>query len=83
MGKSVRFGPFRFDAGRGLLYKNDRPVALGSKSAALLRALLEARGDVVSKSDLMDAAWPCLYVEESNLTVQMTAPYALPSLRIT
>jgi len=38
---------------------------------ALLRALVEARVHVVTKSALMDAAWPNVSVEESNLTVQI------------
>jgi tetratricopeptide (TPR) repeat protein len=38
---------------------------------ALLRALVEARGQVLTKSALMDAAWPNVSVEESNLTVQI------------
>jgi DNA-binding winged helix-turn-helix (wHTH) protein/tetratricopeptide (TPR) repeat protein len=71
--KLIRFGAFRFDADRGLLYRDGRPLALGGKAAILLRMLLEARGDVVLKSDLMDAAWPCPTAEISNLTVQITA----------
>ena len=39
----------------------------------MLFRLLEARGGIVAKSDLMEAAWPCLYAEESNLTVQIAA----------
>jgi TolB-like protein/tetratricopeptide (TPR) repeat protein len=34
---------------------------------------VEARGQVVAKSALMDAAWPNTSVEESNLTVQIAA----------
>jgi DNA-binding winged helix-turn-helix (wHTH) protein len=71
--KSFRFGPFRFEADRGILYKNGRPLRLGSKAAILLFKLLEARGAVVAKADLMEAAWPCLYAEESNLSVQIAA----------
>jgi DNA-binding winged helix-turn-helix (wHTH) protein len=39
----------------------------------LLCALLQAPGQVLSKSALMEAAWPGLVVEESNLTVQIAA----------
>jgi TolB-like protein len=38
---------------------------------ALLAALLAAGGRAVDKSELMDAAWPGLAVEESNLSVQI------------
>ena len=49
------------------------PIAIGGRALALLRALVEARGQVVAKSALMDAAWPNTSVEESNLTVQIAA----------
>ena len=67
------FGPFVLDAGSSALFEHGLPVAIGSKSLALLQALVEARGQVVSKADLMDAAWPDTNVEESNLTVQIAA----------
>lgn len=67
------FGPFVLDTGRDGLFERGLPVPLGSKPLALLRALAEARGQVVAKATLMDAAWPNLFVEESNLTVQIAA----------
>jgi TolB-like protein len=67
------FGPFLFDARRGTLVERGLPVAIGSKALALLRALVEARGQVVAKSALMDAAWPDTSVAESSLTVQIAA----------
>ena len=67
------FGPFLLDAHRGALFEHGIPVAIGGKPLALLRALLEARGQVVAKGALMDAAWPNSSVEESNLSVQIAA----------
>lgn len=67
------FGPFVLDAGSGALFEQGLPVAMGSKSLALLQALVEAHGQVVPKAALMDAAWPNTNVEESNLTVQIAA----------
>jgi TolB-like protein len=69
----VTFGSFAFDCGRGTLLRRGSPVAVGSRGQALLKALLEANGEVVTKSTLMDAAWPGTNVEESNLTVQIAA----------
>ena len=40
---------------------------------ALLEALLNAEGKVVTKAELMDRAWPGTIVEEGNLTVQIAA----------
>jgi TolB-like protein len=67
------FGPFELDTSRGVLFEHGQPVSMGARALALLQALLEARGQVVTKSALMDAAWPKTIVEESNLTVQIAA----------
>ncbi|WP_232077483.1 winged helix-turn-helix domain-containing protein [Variovorax sp. PBL-E5] len=53
--------------------RGNRPTALGPRAAALLQRLLEQAGQPVSKEALIDAAWPGLVVEESNLTVQIAA----------
>jgi TolB-like protein len=71
--KRFTFGPFLLDVSRGTLVERGLPVAIGSKALALLRALVEARGQVVTKSALMDAAWPDTSVAESSLTVQIAA----------
>ena len=67
------FGPYLLDTSRGILIEHGQPVSMGSKALALLRALVEARGQVVAKSALMDAAWPDTSVAESSLTVQIAA----------
>ena len=67
------FGPFVFDAGRGSLSSDGVPIAVGQKQLAVLNALLKAGGQIVTKSELMDAAWPGTVVEESNLSVQIAA----------
>jgi DNA-binding winged helix-turn-helix (wHTH) protein/Tfp pilus assembly protein PilF len=71
MGERFTFGRFRLDAGRQTLLEDGVPVAIGSRALLLLRALVEARGEVVTKAELMEAAWPGAVVEESNLTVQI------------
>ena len=67
-----KFGNFSFDAERGLLLKHGSPVVLSQRALSLLGALLAAGGKSVSKTELMDAAWPSEAVEESNLTVQIS-----------
>ena len=69
----LAFGHFEFIAENGCLFRDNRPVAIGARGASLLAALLSAQGGVVSKSALMDAVWPGLVVEESNLSVQIAA----------
>ena len=70
-GRQFAFGSFVLDTSRGLLLEAGVPVAIGNRGLALLQALVTAAGRVVTKSDLMDAAWPNTNVEESNLTVQI------------
>jgi TolB-like protein/cytochrome c-type biogenesis protein CcmH/NrfG len=71
--QNYEFGPFVFDGTRMILQKNGAVKAIGLRGAALLRRLLVADGQAVSKGDLMDAAWNAEFVEESNLTVQIAA----------
>ena len=68
-----KFGPFRLDTGAELLFRGAEPMALGQRAVALLRVLVERAGAPVSKDALIEAAWPGLAVEESNLTVQIAA----------
>ncbi len=64
------FGPFNLgDSG---LARDDKPVPLGVRGLALLRALAEVDGPV-GKAALLEAGWPGLAVEEGNLTVQVAA----------
>ena len=67
------FGPFRLDAAAEILFRGAEPVALGHRAVALLRVLVEQAGKPVSKETLIQAAWPGLAVEDSNLTVQIAA----------
>jgi DNA-binding winged helix-turn-helix (wHTH) protein len=66
-------GPFRLDTRDNLLFRGSEPLALGRRALALLRALVERPGALVSKDALIEAAWPGQTVEESNLTVQIAA----------
>src|SRR5260221_14493728 len=67
------FGPFRLDADARILFRKTEPTGLGQRAVALLCALIERAGVPVSKDALVEAAWPGLAVEDSNLTVQIAA----------
>ncbi len=69
----LAFGPFTLDPGRATLSRHGRPVSVGHKGLLLLQALLRTPGQTVDKASLMDAVWPGLAVEESNLSVQIAA----------
>jgi len=69
----VSFGPFCLFPTQFLLLEGDKPVPLGSRALEILIALLERRGELVSKQDLTARVWPKLFVDASNLTVHMSA----------
>jgi TolB-like protein len=72
-GEEVRFGRFRFDLGRRELWCDGAPVRLGSRALDVLSALAAAKGNVVTKDELLARVWPGLVVEENNLQVQVSA----------
>lgn len=73
MAKRFAFGAFLLDTARGTLTCEGAAVAVGQRGLRILQALLEAGGEPVSKAELMRSAWPGLVVEDSNLSVQVTA----------
>lgn len=70
-GHPLTFGHFVLDPGRRVLLRDGEPLSVGHRGVALLERLLRRPGEVLTKAELMDAAWPGMAVEESNLSVQM------------
>jgi hypothetical protein len=68
---TYELGPFRLDTQSRMLLRGSEPVLLGRRAVALLRALVERPGALVSKDALIEAAWPGPAVEDSNLLVQI------------
>ena len=71
--QSFRFHDFELDVARRLLLKNGSPVTLKARAFDLLLALVESRGQVLSKDDLLAKVWPGQFVEEGNLKVHISA----------
>jgi DNA-binding winged helix-turn-helix (wHTH) protein/Tol biopolymer transport system component len=67
------FGEFELDADRRLLLRAGDVVPLKAKAFDLLKTLLENRGEILSKNDLLDKVWENQFVEENNLTVHVAA----------
>ena len=67
-----RFGSYKLDIGRRLLFSGEDVVALPPKAFDILSHLVKNGGEIVSKQDLMSAIWDDSFVEENNLTVNMT-----------
>jgi len=71
--EEINFGPFRLDLRRPELRRDDQPVRIYRRPLAILCALAEAKGEIVSKAELMARLWPGRVVEESNLHVHVSA----------
>ena len=61
------FGPFHYDAEQRLLFRQDEVVPLVPKAIDTLHVLLDRRGRVVEKADLMKLVWPDTTVEDVGL----------------
>ena len=66
--RAVSFGAFRFDRTNRILLKEGIEVSLPPRALAILDDLLERKGEVVSKQELMDRVWHGSYVSETSLT---------------
>jgi DNA-binding winged helix-turn-helix (wHTH) protein/TolB-like protein/Tfp pilus assembly protein PilF len=62
------FGEFKIDALERLLLRRGQPVPLTQKVFDLLLLLVQNSGHVVEKDRLMREIWPDAFVEEGNLT---------------
>jgi Tol biopolymer transport system component/DNA-binding winged helix-turn-helix (wHTH) protein len=67
------FGSFRLDAAKRLLTRDGESVTLAPKTFDLLLLLAESEGRALTKAELMQALWPDTFVEEANLSFQMSA----------
>jgi DNA-binding winged helix-turn-helix (wHTH) protein/TolB-like protein len=61
------FGPFRYDPVQRLLFRDGTLVSLVPKAIDTLHVLLENRGRIVDKAELMRLVWPDTTVEEVGL----------------
>ena len=69
----ICFGRWRLSPASRRLLADGTPVALGGRAFDLLLALVEARGDIVTKEALMRRVWPGTIIEDNNLQVQIAA----------
>lgn len=68
--RSIRyqFGRFHLDASERVLLREGEPVPVTPKVLDILLTLVEKPNQVVEKDDLMKRVWPNTFVEEGNLT---------------
>lgn len=67
------FGPFRLIPSERQLLRDNETVPLTPKSFDLLVVLVENSGHLVEKDELLKRIWPNSFVEEANLSVNMSA----------
>ena len=71
--ESINFGRFRLELGRRELLREGEPMRLHGRALDILCALGAAKGEVVSKDELMARLWPGRIVEEGNIHVHVSA----------
>src|SRR4051794_7139531 len=67
------FDNFQLDVANRQLSRDGEPVPLPAKAFDMLVALIESGERLVGKDELFSRVWPDQIVEESNLTVQVSA----------
>ncbi|HEX6863008.1 MAG TPA: tetratricopeptide repeat protein, partial [Thermoanaerobaculia bacterium] len=67
------FDDFRVDPVRRRLTRDGVLVPLTPKAFSILLVLLEKRGDVVEKEELIQKVWPDTFVTEANLTQNVSS----------
>src|SRR5579864_3549453 len=67
-----QFHPFLLDTVQHVLLREGRPVALTPKTYDTLLLLVQNGGRMLPKEELMASLWPDSFVEESNLTQQVS-----------
>jgi DNA-binding winged helix-turn-helix (wHTH) protein len=70
---TARFGRFLLDSHRRELLADGVLVPIGSRAFDVLIALIEARGQLVTKDELLDRVWPGRFVEENCLQFHISA----------
>src|SRR5215831_7141229 len=71
-GDLFEFGPFVLDPAKHQLLRDGEAVPLTPKTFDLLRVLVENHDRMLSKEELIKTVWPDSYVDQSNLTQQIS-----------
>lgn len=66
------FGEFRLEAAERRVLRQGKSVQLTKKMFDLLLLLVQNRGQLIEKEEIMESIWPNISVEENNLTVNIS-----------
>jgi len=69
----LEFGNYRLKRADRLLLGPKGPLELSARSFDILAMLLERPDEVIGKTELFDAVWPGVVVEENTLQVHISA----------
>jgi predicted ATPase/DNA-binding winged helix-turn-helix (wHTH) protein len=69
--RKLRFGPFELSTGERALRRGGVALPLGERALDILIYLVERPGEVVTKKEIIDHAWPEFVVEEGTLRVHI------------
>jgi Tol biopolymer transport system component/DNA-binding winged helix-turn-helix (wHTH) protein len=64
----IEFGQYRYDPASQVLYGDGDEIPLPPRVARVLELLIERRGAIASKEELIERAWPGAFVTEDSLT---------------
>jgi DNA-binding winged helix-turn-helix (wHTH) protein len=64
---AYQFGPFLLDPDAHVLLRDGRSIPLPPKAYDTLLALVQRRGALLTKDELLNLVWPGSFVEENNL----------------
>lgn len=67
-GRHYEFGAYRLDEQDRMLFREGEHVPLSPRAVALLLALVQAAGRVLTREQLLQQLWPDTVVEEGSLT---------------
>jgi predicted ATPase/DNA-binding winged helix-turn-helix (wHTH) protein len=71
--ETISFGPFELSSGERILRRDGLVLPLGGRALDILIYLVGRPGEVVTKEELIDHAWPNVVVEEGSLRVHIAA----------
>ena len=66
-------GTWEVDLARHELRARGTPIPLGSRALDIIEILIKAAGELVTKDEFMERAWPGVIVSENTLSVHISA----------
>ncbi len=72
MKRVYEFDSYRLDTAGRLLLKRGERITIPPKAFDILAALIESRGRVLGREELMQIIWPDTFVEQANLAVTIS-----------